>query len=275
MAHSHSELVGAVRDRIRSFEPDAKLSFRIRGLQIFSQQSEVPSLQDVFFLLEEYYDVFNEIFFFTALQHNCSNFEMIRAGTDEWKKQNSKSELACALDNRPYVLSRQIVQAPIYILERVESETHAQRMQNYIESLLHEMTHAIIQIYTCHCADCGNKYETEEGKTGHGQTWQAIAHAVEKFCFKELGVELDLDRAPGLASEINAAYTEILDTYELDCALVYQHVGKLRGFIKSEGYEDLPSGLDSNTNNDQEDNNIGHGGEDLMAETESTNSNIP
>jgi hypothetical protein len=132
-------------------------------------------------------------------------------------------------------------------------------MQNYIESLLHEMIHAIIQIYTCHCADCGNKYKTEEGTTGHGRTWQDIAHAVEKFCFNELGLKLDLGRAPRLAEEINAAYTKILDTYELDCALVYEHARKLRGWIKSWGNEVLPSGLDSK--NDRKDNNIGQGAE--------------
>ena len=237
MAHSHSELVGAVHDRIRCFEPDAKLSFRIRGLQIFFQQSELPLLQDEIFLLEEYYDVFNEIFFSTALRHNRSRFKMIKAGTDEWKKQKS-SKLAYTTCNRSNVLSRHKVQAYIYILERVENEPQAQRMEKYIESLLHEMIHAFIGIYTCSCADCSNNYKPDVGKTGHGRTWQAIAYAVEIFCFNELGLELDLGRARGLASEVNDAYTAILDAYELDYVLVYEHVGELRGCIESEGDED-------------------------------------
>jgi hypothetical protein len=245
MAHSHSELVGAVREKIRSIEPDAKLSFRLRGLQLFSRQSEVPLPPDEIFLLEEYYDVFNEIFFFTALQHNRSRFKMIKAGTDEWKKQE-KSKLAYTICNGRYVLSRHKVQAHIYILERVESEPHAQRMKKYVESLLHEMVHALIDIYTCSCADCGNNYKSDEGETGHGRTWQAIAHAVEKFCFNELSLELDLGRARGLANEINDAYAAMLDTYELDYVLVYEHVGELRGCIESEGDEDLDSGLDGN-----------------------------
>jgi hypothetical protein len=207
----------------------------MREHQRFSQQSEEPPIQDEILLLEEYYDAFNEIFFFTALRHNCSGFEMVRAGTDEWKEQKSKTKLAYTIGNWPYVSSRHKVQASIHILEIVESETHTQRMKNYIESLLHEMIDAIILIYTCPCADCGNKYKFDLRETGHGRIWQAIAHAVENFCFNKLGLEFDLGRALGLASEINAAYTEILATYELDCPLVFEHVGKLGGWIKSEG----------------------------------------
>ncbi len=259
MAHSHSELVGRVLDRIRRFKPDAKLSFRIRVLQTFSRQSEEPLPQDEIHVLEEYYDTFDEIFFSTALRHNCFKLEMIGAGTDEWKKM-SKSEFAYTTVNSSIVLSRNKVQALIHVLERVENETHPQRMKNYIESLLHEMTHAIILVYTYSCADCSNKYKPDVGGTGHGRTWQAIAHAVEKFCFKELDLELDLDRAFGLVKDIDTAYTGMLGTLELDCALVYKHVGKLGGWIQSERGEEHPSGLDSN--NAQEDNNIGHGMEE-------------
>jgi hypothetical protein len=182
---------------------------------------------------------------------------MIKAGTAEWKKRKSEFLLAYTMGNCPNVLSRHEVQALIHILERVESEPHAQRMKCYIECLLHEMIHAIIRIYTCSCADCGNNYKPDVGETGHGRTWQAIAHAVEKFCFNELGLDLDLQREGGLAREINAAYTEMVDTYELDYALVYELVRKWQGMNKSKGNKFLPSGLDSN--NDQEDNNIGHG----------------
>jgi hypothetical protein len=168
-AHSHSELVGAVRDRIRSFEPDAKLSFRIRCLQIFSQQSELPVLQDEIFLLEEYYEVFNEIFFSTALQHNRFTFNMITAGSDEWKAR--KDELrAYTTYKRPFVSSREEAQASIHIFELVESgkEIRAQRMQSYIETLLHEMIHAFIQVYTCRCAHCVKKHTEYEREGADG-----------------------------------------------------------------------------------------------------------
>jgi hypothetical protein len=125
-------------------------------------------------------------------------------------------------------------------------------MENYIESLLHEMIHAIIQIYTCSCDDCGSKYESDEGKTGHGRTWQTIAHEVEKFCCNELGLDLDLDRPITLGEEIHADIVEKSDSYDLDCELIYAMMDQVR----------LEQGLFFwSGHNDQKDNNIGGGKE--------------
>lgn len=188
---------------------------------MFSRQTEDPLSQDEI-ILEEYYEVFNEIFFSTTLQHNLSTFNMISAGTDEWKKR--KDDLAYTTDIRPFVSSREEVQASIHIFEIEESgnETRAQRMQRYIETLPHEMIHAFIQIYTCGCADCVKKYKVYEGegKTGHGRIWQVMAYAVETFSCNELGLKLDLSRTHSLAKEIYATgvempYRDCLD-WELD-----------------------------------------------------------
>lgn len=239
MAHSHSELVDGVRDRIRSFKPDAKLSFRIRELHNLFQQAEEPRLQ-VEMILEEFYEGFNEIFFSTALQHH-SKFKLIKAGTYEWEQRKDDFwgytqvlvEMSC----------RQELQANIHILERVAiEETYAQRKQNYLQILLYEMIHAFVQIYTCRCADCFEKYKAYDaaGKTGHGRTWQVISHAVQKFCCNELGLKLDLYREDGLTREIHATrvempYRDCLN-WELDAARVgalceFYHLKESLGFL--------------------------------------------
>jgi hypothetical protein len=253
-AHFHSELVEFVREGIRNCEPTAKLSIRMMGLQTLSQQTEERLSQDEI-ILEEYYEVFNEIFFSTALQHNRSTFNMIRAGTDEWKAR--KNELrAYTTYKRPSVSSREEAQASIHIFEIVESgnETRAQGMQSYIGTLLHEMIHAFIQVYTCRCAHCVKKHTEyeREGQTGHGRTWQVIAHAVEKFCCNELGLELDLSRAYALAEEIHATRVEMPYGDCLDWELDDERVGDLCEFYGLREQRTFPP---LGSSNDEKDNN--------------------
>ncbi|KAI9719316.1 MAG: hypothetical protein M1812_003646 [Candelaria pacifica] len=54
-------------------------------------------------------------------------------------------------------------------------------LDEVLETLLHEMVHAVFQIYHCHCDDCLRKeYCTREiGYTGHGEAWADVARAVE------------------------------------------------------------------------------------------------
>ncbi|KAI9744686.1 MAG: hypothetical protein M1835_002692, partial [Candelina submexicana] len=60
--------------------------------------------------------------------------------------------------------------------------TAASGLDGVLQTLLHEMVHAIFGIYACHCVDClSNESRVGEiGLTGHGEAWATLANAVEE-----------------------------------------------------------------------------------------------
>jgi len=66
-------------------------------------------------------------------------------------------------------------------------------------SLLHEMIHGYLTIYSCECCWDSPK---GSGIVGHGEAWQRIAHAVEEAVKEKLNLKLDLKRTTYLASEL-------------------------------------------------------------------------
>jgi hypothetical protein len=135
------------------------------------------------------------------------------------------------------------------------------------------MIHAFVQIYTCRCADCFEKYKAYDaaGKTGHGRTWQVIAHAVQKFCCNELGLELDPYREDGLAREIHATRVEMPYRDCLDWELDDERVAALCEIHHLKESQDFFRG--SVSNNNEKDNNTDDDQEG-SAENENANPNI-
>jgi hypothetical protein len=242
MAHFHSELVEGVLHNIRNSDPSIVSAFRTRGLHNLSQQTEDPSFQDAK-LLRNYWECFNEIFFSKALQYKRSGFDMINRSELEWQK-NSGEISGYTKEHRREVPYRYQIHAPIYILEILKSESvgDAQRMRNYIGTLLHEMIHAFIQTYTCLCDGCEERNKIHEGRKGHGRTWQTIAHAVERFCSNELGLELDLNRECELAKDSYQSGAEIssmdCQSWELSYDKVQKLVESLEGTENNDDYDD-------------------------------------
>jgi hypothetical protein len=74
------------------------------------------------------------------------------------------------------------------------------RVQDYVGTLLHEMIHAFISIYS----QRGDGYCPDRGYTGHGLAWQFIAHAAEQAVGdpKLLGLQLNLGRGTSLYLEM-------------------------------------------------------------------------
>jgi hypothetical protein len=175
LAHSYPELQERVLYNIRNYSTSTARAFQDRGLNNLEQQVNEPSFDDEG-LLSDYFEIFNELFFFSALTPARSRFGMIKTWQNDWEGGIE----GYTNDIRHCGCYRYEIEAPIYIMES-ETPNDEERMLGYIGTLLHEMLHSFIQNYACACDICGEEFKSCEGQTGHGCTWQSIAYAVESF----------------------------------------------------------------------------------------------
>ncbi|KAJ8065383.1 hypothetical protein OCU04_006072 [Sclerotinia nivalis] len=103
------------------------------------------------------------------------------------------------------------IKAIIEIWRRPDIANRQERLRSYLETLLHEMIHAFLNIYTCLCSKCSHDIPRTIGHTGHGLPWHKIADNIERFVKSKLDLELDLERRACLAIEIQASGLDMRD----------------------------------------------------------------
>lgn len=71
---------------------------------------------------------------------------------------------------------------PIWIMKRGTQRDPATKIEDYLESLAHEMLHALFVIYACNCKNgCAEKlHDAYYHWRGHCASWQAAAYAIQR-----------------------------------------------------------------------------------------------
>lgn len=58
-----------------------------------------------------------------------------------------------------------------------------EKVSTYLGYLLHEMSHAVFEIYSCHCDDgCGDEQDGDDQRGGHGLNWTTAALVIGRAC---------------------------------------------------------------------------------------------
>jgi SprT-like family len=132
-----------------------------------------------------YFDLFDQLFFFGSLQKYCK--VVLSPDCNE----GSKGDFRYDEKSNDCIIT---------IYDTLPESTFEDRVQDYVGTLLHEMIHAFISIYS----QRGDGYCPDHGYTGHGLAWQFIAHAAEQAVSdpKLLGLQLDLGRGSSLYLEM-------------------------------------------------------------------------
>ncbi|ESZ95116.1 hypothetical protein SBOR_4483 [Sclerotinia borealis F-4128] len=133
--------------------------------------------------------------------------EIFLIADDEGASQPNMSKLGMALS----ACMRDEIKAVIEIWRRPDITNRQERLRSYLETLLHEMIHAFLNIYTCLCSKCSHDIPKTVGHTGHGLPWHKIANSIESFVRSKLDLKLDLERRASLAMEIQASGLEMRD----------------------------------------------------------------
>lgn len=215
--------------------------WKINLLSDLKNQGEKYDIEEITIL---YYHVFNDMFFSGALAHNkCEvrwrdNFQRIRGWTQDMRQHGcgeecnedyDAGEQECGdiegdeiyLDTDEDTANhgetskanifllpaciREEIKTTIEIWRRPDITIREDRLRSYLETLLHEMIHAFLNIYTCLCSKCSYDIPRTIGHTGHGLPWHKIANSIESFVKTKLNLELDLERRASLAIEIQAS----------------------------------------------------------------------
>jgi hypothetical protein len=101
------------------------------------------------------------------------------------------------------------IQLSVKIFKRVDIADDRERRIRQLGTLLHEMTHAFLELYSCFCQDCRRKLK-HLGPTGHGFAWQDAAFAIELAANDPsfLNLPVELGRYAALRTDLAEANEE-------------------------------------------------------------------
>ncbi|KAF8848567.1 hypothetical protein BDZ45DRAFT_753689 [Acephala macrosclerotiorum] len=192
-AHDHDEVETRFLDNFHEIDDDNIQQFHDAGLSDLDAKTDDYSPEDND-LLQDYFNSFNDMFFFSALSGDRCGLRMVCKYDEnghrdsEWLDNRRSEGLdGSASDRRPNKLGRPC-----------KCRVSAPKLRR---NLLHEMVHAFIHVYTCYCNRCKRSFETEDGQYGHGSTWHAMATELEEFVKDKLDLDVDLGILPAMVEE--------------------------------------------------------------------------
>ncbi|CZR58069.1 uncharacterized protein PAC_07959 [Phialocephala subalpina] len=203
------------------YYPEDKLPPREKqALERFKYQGSwklgnVDNIED----LTEFFDLFNDMYFNGLLTGYCK-LVLIRAGTLQKRFLESgligRCEPSFPKEGRDPRFQPEKVMCTLSIAIEDDRRVLRQekgswkRIQDRLDTLVHEMLHAMFDIYTCRCEKgCRQKLEGEGGG-GHHVAWLAVAKAIERKDadghrqFPCLG--LDFARLTSLVGDLQLGY---------------------------------------------------------------------
>ena len=129
--------------------------------------------EDVLSLLEIYLPIFDKVLFFGLFVND--NFNGLRVH----QVLSARQKISIPFGDQVPVSS---VSTPRLLMSQKEN----QDCSNFINTLLHEMVHAFLWMYSCRCwsQGCGAAWRegTSIGKTGHGYAWCCLMADMHLLC---------------------------------------------------------------------------------------------
>lgn len=184
--------------------------------------------------MKKYFDIFNDIIFNGVLT-GLVKLEILedarvmeRFGSEV---QGFCQTVHAGWDRDPrFKLEKPYSHIIIAALDSKE-ESATEKIQRFIETLPHEMFHAVFDLFTCYCeSGCVEKILWGP----HQVHWQAAAKAIEKFMAKDIFMSLSVswDREIDMAWDTHCGYdlpnAAVLRTLGLDITAVLRRLDKNR-----------------------------------------------
>jgi hypothetical protein len=144
--------------------------------------------------------IMSKLFFYGAVHKRVTvwfdyNDELVGAISGDW---HHPSRL-------PSMLVKGLPPSSIRIVMKSREGSFDQRLQGYLRTLVHEMVHGFLSIYTCDCSRNGcrekNLKHNHMGKSGHGEAWANAARAIEIAASEKFGYDFDLNIGSSLCLE--------------------------------------------------------------------------
>lgn len=170
-------------------------------------------------VVSAYFSLFDDLFFFGSLRDRCnlaldreessytgSRGQMTLIGTEVRIKRRVLGLVEKTFGEQGWTI---VLNPP-----REEFPGRYAMMKAYVETLLHEMIHAFLELWTCDHKGCIDGFE-KLGKSRHGKVWQEVALAIEDSVRDAgfLNLDLYLNRETSLALEIVISDEDVLESY--------------------------------------------------------------
>lgn len=188
------------------------------------------------YTLEEltgYFNIFDKDFFFGALSNGVCCLKVIEAGSDEWNTNINDPRRLDGYARRTYSSLPELEKpyCTITIYERPADEADGEsRLRHCVGTLLHEMVHCFIMVYTCPCPSCAETFKAQYGQKHHGETWHILATDLQKAVRDILGIAVDLGIDIAMAEEwfLSGANLQEVELRGLSHSIMEQLVDLLR-----------------------------------------------
>lgn len=165
-------------------------------------------------VIQNFYKKFDVIFFFGTLAGRCT-WEI------DW--ETLPGVLGYCHTAEQYGYNTQMKgpsahQRSVIKLQKNLNTSRDKRLSSYLSTLLHEMCHSFMMVWSCDARSC---YANDEllGTTGHGDAWQNTCTAVDKAVRKQFGLKFDMGRTVSYAHELaetGAQPSKIMWFWEID-----------------------------------------------------------
>jgi hypothetical protein len=209
IANLERSLVVTQFGRSRNAEPDKYLLSKRQkdAVERFNYQgswnlAQPDNLED----LNKFFNLFDDAYFGGLLKGYC-RLETISSSDSTQRRFGGHWDGTC----QPYWPgeerdSRYALDKPFIVLTmRRHEDDRFESIKNHLEVLLHEMVHAIFDIYTCRCQNGCKQRHAREGGGGHWVEWQAAAKSIEMADRKNshlLRFGLDLRREQSFVTDV-------------------------------------------------------------------------
>jgi hypothetical protein len=157
-------------------------------------------------VIPAYFVLFDDLFFFGSLRDRC-NLAIDREESLDVGRRGQMIGTEVKVKKKVFGLVERTVgeQRCVIVLNSHWAEflgRHAM-LKGYVETLLHEMCHAFLELWTCGHSGCVDGFD-KLGKTRHGWIWQDVALAIENVVRDKhfLNLDLCLNREMSLALEV-------------------------------------------------------------------------
>ncbi|PMD13804.1 hypothetical protein NA56DRAFT_736828 [Hyaloscypha hepaticicola] len=148
-------------------------------------------------VMKFYFDFFDELF-------NCSSLKKYCKVKLSSPSTENEAEMKCRALIWSWPPKVQLVSIVIRIFKRDDITDNMTRRIFCLGRLLHEMTHAFLELYSCWYTLC-REFLQHLGPAGHGFAWQDIAHTVEKAADNpnSLNIPVQLGRYDSLLVDLD------------------------------------------------------------------------
>ncbi|KUJ15433.1 uncharacterized protein LY89DRAFT_750774 [Mollisia scopiformis] len=222
--------------------PRAKRAFARLENQMTWKLGKVDDIEN----LKLFFDLFNDMYFNGLLTGYCE-LELI----EEYKLQRRRLKLKEAVglcqpyfpgEGHPrYKEGRVFCTLSVAMSEKRDSVNNrwsgpGQRIKHYLDTLIHEMIHALFDIFTCRCPKGCKEKHNLQGGGGHHLAFQAAAHAIGSADIQYLSrypcLSLSLTRYESFVGDLQLGYNlpppSSLKSVDLDINVIMELLKEAR-----------------------------------------------